>query len=209
MLLAALWWGTVLYFPIWFGGLAVISLWVYVSGGLHLDGLMDAADAKGSNKPLEGKWEIMKDPHVGSFGILALVFHLAWKTSFIFGLFVYGLDKNLLFSIFFIPALSRAAALIVLYQLPLMREKGLAFEWKKHMDRRDVIIGVGVVVCVGALSIWTIVLMAAYAVYYFILRWWIVRNFRGVNGDLIGLTIEGGELWGLFVLWICMWFVMG
>lgn len=65
MLLAALWWGTVLYFPIWFGGLAVISLWVYVSGGLHLDGLMDAADAKGSNKPLEGKWEIMKIPTLG------------------------------------------------------------------------------------------------------------------------------------------------
>ncbi len=31
--------------------LAVLSVWVALSGGLHLDGVMDIADALGSNQP--------------------------------------------------------------------------------------------------------------------------------------------------------------
>ncbi|MGM2749804.1 adenosylcobinamide-GDP ribazoletransferase, partial [Bacillus cereus group sp. Bce010] len=59
--------------------LVLLSLWVAISGGLHLDGVMDLADALGSNQPVARRWEIMKDPVVGSFGMLALVFLLAWK----------------------------------------------------------------------------------------------------------------------------------
>ena len=51
--------------------LVLLSLWVAISGGLHLDGVMDLADALGSNQPLARRWEIMKDPQIGSFGILA------------------------------------------------------------------------------------------------------------------------------------------
>ena len=58
--------------------LVLLSLWVAISGGLHLDGVMDLADALGSNQPLERRWEIMKDPQIGSFGMLALLFLLAW-----------------------------------------------------------------------------------------------------------------------------------
>ena len=59
--------------------LTLLSIWVAISGGLHLDGVMDIADALGSNQPLARRWEIMKDPQIGSFGMLALVFLLAWK----------------------------------------------------------------------------------------------------------------------------------
>jgi adenosylcobinamide-GDP ribazoletransferase len=36
-----------------------------------------------------------------------------------------------------------------------------------------------------------------------------MKNFKGMNGDILGASIEGGELWGLFILWIYTWFVMG
>lgn len=42
-----------------------------VSGGIHLDGLVDTADALYSRRETEKKLEILKDPHVGAFGVMA------------------------------------------------------------------------------------------------------------------------------------------
>ncbi len=50
---------------------------------------MDLADALGSNQPLERRWEIMKDPQIGSFGMLALLFLLAWKGVLLWALLQY------------------------------------------------------------------------------------------------------------------------
>lgn len=48
-----------------------LTAWVLFTGGLHLDGLMDAADGVlGGNDP-EQRLHIMKDERVGAFGALA------------------------------------------------------------------------------------------------------------------------------------------
>ncbi len=41
-----------------------------VTGGIHLDGLLDAADALSSYKTMEEKLEILKDSHTGAFAIV-------------------------------------------------------------------------------------------------------------------------------------------
>ncbi len=69
--------------------LVLLSVWVGLTGGLHLDGAMDLADALGSNQPLQRRWEIMKDPQIGSFGMLALLFLLAWKGVLLWALLQY------------------------------------------------------------------------------------------------------------------------
>lgn len=53
--------------------LAVLSA-VLVTGGLHEDGLADTADALGAHATRERKLEILHDPRVGTFGVLAVVF---------------------------------------------------------------------------------------------------------------------------------------
>jgi adenosylcobinamide-GDP ribazoletransferase len=47
---------------------------VLVTGALHEDGLADAADAMGAHATRARKLEILRDPRVGTFGALALVF---------------------------------------------------------------------------------------------------------------------------------------
>src|SRR5690554_8144918 len=59
--------------------LALLSLWVALSGGLHLDGVMDIADALGCIAPLEKRRAIMKDSMVGRLASLDLVLLLARK----------------------------------------------------------------------------------------------------------------------------------
>ncbi|WP_139488104.1 adenosylcobinamide-GDP ribazoletransferase [Brevibacillus dissolubilis] len=55
--------------------IAVLTLvcWIWLTGGLHLDGLMDTADAVGSSRSRERMLEIMKDSRVGAMGVIAAV----------------------------------------------------------------------------------------------------------------------------------------
>lgn len=61
--------------------LMVMALYLWISGGIHLDGLADSADGLLSGRPKERILEIMKDSRIGSFGVIALVFYfLAFYT---------------------------------------------------------------------------------------------------------------------------------
>lgn len=44
-----------------------------VTGGFHIDGFMDTADALSSYQPKEKRLEILKDPHIGSFAVIHLL----------------------------------------------------------------------------------------------------------------------------------------
>lgn len=56
-----------------------VAFLVLITGGLHLDGLSDSADALYFTHNKEKALKIMKDPRVGVMGVLALVFCLAFK----------------------------------------------------------------------------------------------------------------------------------
>ena len=52
---------------------------VFVRGGIHLDGLLDTADALNSYQPRERKLEILKDSNAGAFAVItALVYFLLY-----------------------------------------------------------------------------------------------------------------------------------
>ena len=52
----------------------VLPLWV--SGGIHMDGYMDTADALASYGSRERKLEILKDSHTGAFAVIRCVIYL-------------------------------------------------------------------------------------------------------------------------------------
>lgn len=54
---------------------------IVLSGAIHLDGLCDVSDALGSNLPRERKLEIMKDPHIGAFGVIGCILYLIFLTA--------------------------------------------------------------------------------------------------------------------------------
>jgi adenosylcobinamide-GDP ribazoletransferase len=61
--------------------LIAIAAAIVLTGGLHEDGLADAADGFGAHVPRERKLEILRDSRVGTFGALALVLStlLTWS----------------------------------------------------------------------------------------------------------------------------------
>jgi adenosylcobinamide-GDP ribazoletransferase len=69
--------------------LAVLFL-AWLTRGLHLDGLADAADALGGGTTIERRLAIMKDPHVGAFGVIALIGALLLKVAAFFAIYQVG-----------------------------------------------------------------------------------------------------------------------
>ncbi|MEK3713301.1 adenosylcobinamide-GDP ribazoletransferase [Paenibacillus sp. FSL R7-0333] len=67
--------------PAWPAAVITLILWVGLTGGLHLDGWMDSADALLSYRSRERMLEIMKDSRVGAMGVLACVLLLLLKAS--------------------------------------------------------------------------------------------------------------------------------
>jgi adenosylcobinamide-GDP ribazoletransferase len=64
----------------WLGALAGLLAWVWITGALHLDGLADLADALGAaHRDPQRVLEVLRDPHVGAFGVVAIVLVLAAK----------------------------------------------------------------------------------------------------------------------------------
>ncbi len=59
-------------------GLLLLA-WVLLTGGLHLDGLLDACDALFAPVGWERRLEILKDVHSGAFGVIGLVLVVGLK----------------------------------------------------------------------------------------------------------------------------------
>jgi len=58
-----------------------VALLAYLTRGLHLDGFADVCDALGGGFDRDSRLEILKDPHIGSFGVVAVGLLLLVKVA--------------------------------------------------------------------------------------------------------------------------------
>ncbi|MBH8552163.1 adenosylcobinamide-GDP ribazoletransferase [Nostocaceae cyanobacterium CENA357] len=58
----------------------VVSVWIAITGGLHLDGAMDSADGLAVGDP-ERRLEVMTDSATGAFGAMAAITIILLKTT--------------------------------------------------------------------------------------------------------------------------------
>jgi adenosylcobinamide-GDP ribazoletransferase len=74
---AGIYWLLSPHLPAAIVALLIVLFSTLITGGLHEDGLADAADAFGGGWNREQTLEIMKDSRIGSFGALAIMFSVA------------------------------------------------------------------------------------------------------------------------------------
>ena len=56
---------------------------VFVTGGIHVDGLLDTSDALSSWQEISRRLEILKDSHAGAFAVItAAVYFIAWYGAY-------------------------------------------------------------------------------------------------------------------------------
>ncbi len=69
------------YLPVHVLAVLVLTLWIVLTGGLHLDGWADCCDALAASVPPERRLAILKDSRLGTFGAVGLVLLLGVKAA--------------------------------------------------------------------------------------------------------------------------------
>jgi adenosylcobinamide-GDP ribazoletransferase len=103
-------------------------LWIGVTGGLHLDGLADLSDAMGAAHRSRERFSVLKDPHVGSFGVIALICAIVSKLVL---LMLLASQPQQLPGLLLLPAWARLFALFWSATLPALAPgSGERFAWQ-------------------------------------------------------------------------------
>ena len=103
---------------------------IVVTGGIHLDGWMDASDAFFSYRDREKRLEIMKDPRIGAFGVLSVLVLLSARFLFIYEIVERAVDISYVL-IMLIPFMSKSMMGVLLIKVRAAKEDGLGTLFKK------------------------------------------------------------------------------
>jgi adenosylcobinamide-GDP ribazoletransferase len=165
--------------------LTVLTL-VIVSGGLHIDGLADCADALGAGSDRARALSIMRDSRIGAFGVVAIFFSLAIKTACLA-----AAGRRAPTALFLAPGLGRWAMVAVGFRMDYLRANGAGAMLLARRDRET--IGASLIALVGIISVISfrvLVVSAAALVLALSLRSLYSRWLAGVTGDTLGAAGE-------------------
>ena len=180
-LLLALIWPASLVDP-WLAAWAGLLGWALLTGGLHLDGLADLADALGAaHRDRERFLAVLKDPHLGSFGVLTLILQLAGKLV----LLMLAVRNQAWLGLLLIPAWARLGVLYWQTLPPVSAGMGEQFGWRVPYGARR-----GWLVLLALLSLWQAPPLLLAPLLIWLYRRWLLRAVGGMTGDCLGAGVD-------------------
>jgi adenosylcobinamide-GDP ribazoletransferase len=152
-------------------GLILTIFYIFITGGLHIDGYMDSMDGLLSNRDKDRIIEIMKDSRVGSFGVISMVVLFALYSVFM------GYSQGEI--LFLMPVVGRCSGIV---------SAGITPYAKKNLDLGGRFVeetkpkhAVAAVLFSGMISL-----------VFFIVKW-IEGKIQGTTGDTTGMVIESSQ----------------
>ncbi len=181
-----------------------MTFWgLILTGGLHMDGLMDTCDALFSRRDRETRLKILSDTHVGAFAVMGCVMILILKGSLFADLFTAPEDKiPIPLFVFLTPVLARLGMGLLLNTLPFARNDGLArILGASRTPQHSPLLILGAL-APAMLSLWGGVpwFPIVWGVFFVLWRHCCLSTFGGITGDLLGAFSELSETALLFVL---------
>lgn len=176
----------------------IIVFYVYISGGLHIDGLGDLGDGLYSGKTEAAFYKVMKDSRLGTGGLLSIIFVLAFD----YLLLMETMNWKVLF---LLPVAGRLAMLYgaVIGNYPkcyegsgklFIEERGIRNSWGMLLlilslfyiifNLTGILIFLGLIICT----------------YILVNRW--SKRLNGITGDMLGALVECSQTVFLMVVYI-------
>lgn len=172
---------------------------ILITGGIHLDGLLDTADALSSWQTKERRLEILKDSHTGAFAIITCCMYFVAYFGFSSELLEMQNIKGIgVIAIGFF--LSRCLSGFSVTAFPCAKNSGLAATFANGADKKR---AGSILICEGIIAIggmvWVSIPLGTAAVAAALLTfWWYhhmsVEKFGGITGDLAGCFLQICEL---------------
>jgi adenosylcobinamide-GDP ribazoletransferase len=176
----------------------VVCLWIALTGGLHLDGVMDAADGLGVSDGQQ-RLQVMADSRSGAFGVMAAIALVLLKVQSLAVFDPQGVDGWILL---YTPLWGRWAQVLAIGAYPLLKPEGkgaihhqvpfTAGDWVPGAALLSIALGIGI-----SLSpehwLWGGVGAAVGMAIAWGVGGWFNRQFQGMTGDLYGAIVEWSE----------------
>lgn len=171
-------------------GYAALMLWV--TRGLHWDGWADLMDAWGSSATGDRFWDILKDSHIGAFGVLGLLFGVLGQVVLAHAVLIMGRGGALVWG----PVLGRAACVMLAACAPAAQRSTLGRLTVAGASRTAVLFCTGTAAITGVALVGPGVVLAAALPCACAVAWLtsLARRRGGMNGDFLGACVILGEL---------------
>jgi adenosylcobinamide-GDP ribazoletransferase len=203
ILLAGLDWGLGKIWPRPVASGLVLATWVALTGALHLDGFVDCCDGLLAAVPRERRLEILRDVHVGAFGVAGLTLLLLLKYLALSAL--PGAIR--LPGLVLVPVLGRWAMTGAVLLYPYARVgPGLGRKARTGAGRVQLAIASGSVLLITCLAWWAglgwvaAALPIVAALSMALAAGWIRSRIGGLTGDAYGAICELVEVTCLLAL---------
>lgn len=195
----------------------LVSLWVLLTGGLHLDGVMDTADGLAVQNPQQ-RLQVMQDSRTGAFGVLAAVLLIFLKVAALTDLSNLSnlsispsnsLAVPLLTSLFSLknfglllaPTWGRWGQVLAIALYPYLKPTGKGAFLKQELRLpADLFWGMACLGILTGLQIWSmghwLVVLGIFlggAIISGLTGYWFDRQLGGHTGDTYGAVVEWTE----------------
>jgi adenosylcobinamide-GDP ribazoletransferase len=195
--LGGLWWGAAKVWPLPIAAVIVVLGDLAVTGMLHFDGLADSADGLLPHLDRDRRLQVMREPTVGAFGVVAVVIVLLGRWA---ALAIVRPAPLLLAALW---CLSRTSMAAVVNRMTYAREEsGLAIAFRgTRLPIASIVVAVGI--AAGAAAWWSVpagpAAVGASLVGFAAVIVFAQRRIGGYTGDVLGAAGLVGETVGLLV----------
>jgi len=187
-----------IYLPRLSVDIVILVALIFLTGGMHLDGLSDTFDAFLSGKNKEEMLKIMRDSHCGVMGVLGLITVILLKLAFLYSIIGFLKPQALIL----MCALSRWGMVFSIFLFPYARQDGKAKAYIEGINVKVFIIST-IASLLLAFIVWQamgVFIMLIIAICVFLMGKFIKRKIQGITGDTLGATCEITEI----IILICV-----
>ncbi len=175
----------------------IVTFEIVITGGLHIDGLSDTVDGIYSGRKKEKIIEIMKDPNVGTFGVLSIIILVIFKF-----LLIYKINNNLFIVLLIMPVFSRFCSVLSSRIGKYSKEDGLGNIFIGQVSNFQLFISF---ILTLPLLYFNFLLYFAFIiniVFTILFVKYISKKIDGITGDTLGAIVEINEVLFLMIIYI-------
>ena len=164
---------------------------IIISGGLMYDGFMDTADGVFSARSRERMLEIMKDSHVGSNAVLAIIILLLLKIAAYLELS----GETLTWVLLTMSVATRTFMVVFIVNFPYARKEGIGHMFTKYA--KPFYTYIAFAVCAGIIAACGLQYLAVAGICFtvtLIIAQYLKTQLGGLTGDTYGALTECGNV---------------
>jgi len=183
------------------GDTLVLIFWIWLSGGLHLDGFADSVDGFVGGQDKEEILKIMKDSSTGAKGVVSLISLLLLKFILLVEMPLFLKDAAL----FFTPAIGRWSMVIAAFLgKPARLKNSMGKLFMDYVGWREVIFASLTMAVIGILLFkfyFLLLVIIGLGIVFVILKY-CQKRIGGISGDILGAINEIIEVFILLAVYL-------